>query len=56
MSSVASKGSFVVIEVGPKRIKYSVHKSLLEQESQYFRAALNGRWKEADEQGKQVEN
>jgi hypothetical protein len=37
------------IEVGPERTQYFVHPSLLAQHSEYFKRAMNGSWKEAEE-------
>ncbi|KAF1849865.1 uncharacterized protein K460DRAFT_411672 [Cucurbitaria berberidis CBS 394.84] len=39
----------VVIEVGPERKKYYLHKALLVHHSDYFRKALEGPWTEAQE-------
>lgn len=38
-----------IVEVGAKPAKYHVHKALLFFHSEYFRKALQGPWKEADE-------
>lgn len=37
------------IEVGPERTQYFVHPDLLAQPSEYFKRAMNGSWKEAEE-------
>ncbi|KAJ8111033.1 hypothetical protein OPT61_g6274 [Boeremia exigua] len=39
----------VIVEIGTNKIRYSVHKALLIHHSEYFRTALRGPWKEADE-------
>ncbi|EMD85158.1 hypothetical protein COCC4DRAFT_66532 [Bipolaris maydis ATCC 48331] len=44
-----AKQSFVVIKVGPEKVPYEVHKALLTHYSEYFSSALNGPWKEAQE-------
>lgn len=43
------RDEIVKVEVGPDRIQYSVHPSLLTYHSEYFRRALNGSWKEAED-------
>jgi hypothetical protein len=45
-SSAFGEGT-VVIEIGPEHKKYYVHRALLIQYSEYFRKALQGPWKEA---------
>ena len=40
----------VIIFVGPERKRYLIHKTLLTNQSEYFDKALNGSFKEADEQ------
>lgn len=40
----------VIIFVGPERKRYLIHKTLLTNQSEYFDKALNGPFKEADEQ------
>jgi len=40
----------VTVLVGPDEKRYTVHKSLLTAQSEYFDRALNGKFKEADEQ------
>ena len=37
------------VELGPDRTQYSVHPSLLAYYSKYFRRALIGPWKEAED-------
>ena len=37
------------IEIGPDHIKYFVHPCLLSHHLEYFKRALNGSWKEAEE-------
>jgi len=49
VDSAAALQGTVVIEVGPERKKYHVHRALLTHQSDYFRRALNGEWKEAKE-------
>jgi hypothetical protein len=39
----------IKIGVGPGRTQYSVHPGLLAQHSEYFKRALYGPWKEAEE-------
>jgi hypothetical protein len=39
----------VTIEVGHEKTQYFVHPSILAYHSEYFKRALNGPWKEADE-------
>lgn len=39
----------IVVEVGPERVKHFVRKTVLEEHSEYFKRALNGSWKEADD-------
>ena len=39
----------VIVEIGRERVKYYVHGPLLAQHSEYFKGALNGSWKEAQE-------
>jgi hypothetical protein len=39
----------VILEIGSDRVKYCVHKALLVHHSEYFRKALQGPWKEAEE-------
>lgn len=46
----------VVIEVGPEKIAYHVHKALLTHHSEYFRKALSGPWKEAEERRVQLDD
>jgi hypothetical protein len=50
-SAVTSEGppSIIVVEVGPDRKRYHVHKTFLTHYSEYFRKALRGKWKEAKE-------
>ncbi|KAF2831486.1 hypothetical protein CC86DRAFT_366840 [Ophiobolus disseminans] len=55
--SVANSGNrstardkLVVIEVGPGKKIYHVHKALLTHHSEYFQKSLNGPWKEGTEQ------
>lgn len=47
-SNIALKGALVV-EIGPKRKKFSIHKALLAEHSAFFRGAMRGPWKEAQE-------
>ncbi|KAF2256677.1 hypothetical protein BU26DRAFT_412709, partial [Trematosphaeria pertusa] len=39
----------VLVKVGPAQTKYTVQKAFLSHYSEYFRNALNGSWKEAEE-------
>ncbi|KAF9693742.1 hypothetical protein EKO04_008147 [Ascochyta lentis] len=45
----AARDGVIAVEVGSERVKYYVHKALLEEHSEYFKRALNGPWKEAEE-------
>ncbi|CAN9369243.1 unnamed protein product [Alternaria alternata] len=45
----ATVGEVVAIKVGPAETVFRIHKDALCRESEYFRAAYNGRWKEAEE-------
>lgn len=47
--SASYKSTLTTVEVGPKKKVYNVHKDLLIFYSDYFRAALNGSFKEAIE-------
>ncbi|OAF56647.1 hypothetical protein VC83_07193 [Pseudogymnoascus destructans] len=49
-SSRLMGGDIVTVYVGPREKRYSVHKALLTSQSEYFERALNGKFKEADEQ------
>ncbi|KFY10005.1 hypothetical protein V491_07847 [Pseudogymnoascus sp. VKM F-3775] len=40
----------VTVYVGPREKRYSIHKALLTSQSEYFEKALNGKFREADEQ------
>ncbi|KAH4616360.1 hypothetical protein HBH55_208580 [Parastagonospora nodorum] len=48
LKSVSLDGT-IILEIGPDRLKYYVHKALLVHYSEYFRNALKGPWKEAEE-------
>ena len=39
----------VIVEVGDTKTRYHVHRSLLVEHSEYFKKALNGPWKEAQD-------
>jgi hypothetical protein len=39
----------VIVEIGPERKQYELHKALLIHHSEYFSKAFQGSWKEADE-------
>jgi hypothetical protein len=39
----------VIIYVGPERKRCLIHKDLLTKQSEYFNSALNGKFKEAEE-------
>jgi hypothetical protein len=43
-------GDIVNLFVGPERKRYAIHKNLLTKESDYFDKALNGAFKEAEDQ------
>lgn len=46
---LAASNDVVIVEVGPELKRYTVHKDLLTYHSEYFRKALRGSWKEAQE-------
>ena len=50
-SAVALEGpsAIVIIQVGPEHRRYYLHKAFLIHYSEYFRKALSGPWKEAEE-------
>ncbi|KAF2833871.1 hypothetical protein CC86DRAFT_415861, partial [Ophiobolus disseminans] len=48
-SVAAQVGTFAVVEIGTTKKKYFIHRSLLEEHSEYFRKALNGPWIESQE-------
>lgn len=37
----------MTVEVGASKMKYPIHRLLLEDQSEYFKRALNGPWKES---------
>ncbi|CAN9306628.1 unnamed protein product [Alternaria sp. RS040] len=45
----ATTGEVVAIAIGPNKEVFRLYKDMLCSESEYFRTAYNGRWKEADE-------
>lgn len=45
----AATDGIVVVEIGTEQREYHVHKALLTHHSEYFRRALSGSWKEAQE-------
>ncbi|KAF2127077.1 hypothetical protein P153DRAFT_432919 [Dothidotthia symphoricarpi CBS 119687] len=45
--SAATRDEIVTIEIGPEHTKHLIHKALLIEHSEYFKKALNGPWKEA---------
>ncbi|KAH6858575.1 hypothetical protein AA0119_g8052 [Alternaria tenuissima] len=45
----ATTGEVVAIAIGPNKKVFRLHKDILCRESEYFRTAYNGRWKEAEE-------
>ncbi|KAH7125291.1 hypothetical protein B0J11DRAFT_434571 [Dendryphion nanum] len=47
-SSAAQAGTFIVVEIGPERTKYHLHKEFLMHNSEYFLKAFSGHWKEAE--------
>jgi hypothetical protein len=53
--SRASNASFATVLVGPKQARFVVHESLLIHYSEFFRAALTGRFKEAEEKAVTLE-
>ncbi|KAI4932816.1 hypothetical protein J4E85_003216 [Alternaria conjuncta] len=48
-SEAAQDPIFAIVEVGDTKTKYHIHRSLLIEHSDYFKKALNGPWKEAQE-------
>ena len=48
-STAVRESVLAVIKVGADKTKYIVHRSLLMKHSEYFRKALTGSWKEAQE-------
>ncbi|KAF2847953.1 hypothetical protein T440DRAFT_369496, partial [Plenodomus tracheiphilus IPT5] len=46
-SSFARDGGMAIVEIGPLRTRYHVHAALLSKHSEFFKRALNGPWKEA---------
>lgn len=44
-----ARGGIVTIAVGSECVKYEVHRAILMQHSGYFKKALEGPWKEAEE-------
>lgn len=48
-TSAAALGEIVIVEVGPKKQQYKVHKDLICHSSEYFRVAFNGPWKETED-------
>ncbi|KAI4937144.1 uncharacterized protein J4E92_001871 [Alternaria infectoria] len=48
-SEAAQEPVFVIVEVGDTKTRYHVHRSLLVEHSEYFKKALNGPWKEAQD-------
>ncbi|KAF2833873.1 hypothetical protein CC86DRAFT_415864, partial [Ophiobolus disseminans] len=51
----ARDAAFANILVGPKQVKFIVHENLLVQYSEFFRAALTGKFKEAEEKTVKLE-
>lgn len=47
--SLTAREAIILVEVGQEGLEYRVHKALLIHDSEYFRKALNGPWKEAEE-------
>lgn len=47
--STAATAGIVIVEIGPDAKKFYVHKALLMHHSEYFKKALSGTWKEAQE-------
>ncbi|KAI4652306.1 hypothetical protein J4E93_002505 [Alternaria ventricosa] len=48
-SEAAQEPVFVIVEVGDTKTRYHVHRSLLVEHSEYFKKALHGPWKEAQD-------
>lgn len=42
-------GKTICVLVGPEKKAYNIHEAILTHHSEYFRNALRGPWKEADE-------
>ena len=49
MSRTAVRNGVIAVEVDAERVKHYVHRALLEEHSEYFKRALNGSWKEAED-------
>jgi len=47
--STATNDGIVILEIGPQKQHYHLHKALLTHHSEYFNKALNGPWKESKE-------
>ncbi len=43
------RDKIVVVNIGPEKVKYSLHAGLLAKHSEYFKKALNGPWRETEE-------
>ena len=46
----------MTVVVGPKQTEYRILKALLVQHSEYFKRALNGPWKEAEDGAVKLED
>jgi hypothetical protein len=49
-SAAAREGFMATVVLEPQNTEYKVHKALLIDTSDYFKKALEGPWKEAEEQ------
>lgn len=48
-TAVRDPADNVIVEIGPDRKKYVLHGAFLKYHSEYFRKALKGQWKEAQD-------
>jgi hypothetical protein len=48
-STAARESALVTVDIGEAKTRYTVHRTLLAEHSDYFRKALSGPWKEAEE-------
>ncbi|KAJ4378227.1 hypothetical protein N0V86_005927 [Didymella sp. IMI 355093] len=50
------RGDVIKVKVGPDHVEYCIHAELLLRHSEYFKRALNGSWKEAEERAITLED
>jgi hypothetical protein len=48
-STAARASAIAIVEIGAEKTRFHIHRPLLEKYSEYFKAALNGPWREAEE-------